>query len=240
MRAPLLAAVTLSLLTTAASAYVLPTEAILGSVARRREGATFKSLVVEGVRKHTEPDGEDIKVWEAVLPGVGHRVELRASSGTTVILTLGTKRWVFKEGEKAGSTKIKPSLILSFLGDVTAGGGEGREFIHAYGIDPEVVTLSRIDKVIAFVIGAHAWETNKPQLWIDKGYRVPTRFIEVDPKTSEITDTRLTGYGSPQTGEWWPRKIEVYKGGKLVESTIYDDARVNEPVESSLFKPPAP
>jgi hypothetical protein len=239
-RAPLAMGLTLALTASAADAYVLPAEAILGSVARRREGATFKSLTVEGVRKHLEPDGEDIKVWEAILPGVGHRVELRAASGTTVILTLGTKRWIYKEGEKVAPTKIKPSLITSFLGDVTAERGEGREFVKAYGIETDVVSLTRLDKTISFVIGAKPWEPNKPQLWIDKGYRVPTRLVEVDMKTGETTDTRLTGYGSPQTGEWWPRKIEVYKAGKLVESTIYDDAHVNEPVEASLFKPPTP
>jgi hypothetical protein len=236
--AALAAGLCVALAVSSARAYILPADAILGSVAKRRESLGFTSLVVEGFRRRGSSDTAEDQVWEAILPGVGHRQEIRGVDGTTVVLTLGQKRWVFKEGERPQGVKTKPSLVTSFLAR-TDGKLEGRAFLSAYGIDSEVVSLSRIDKQIAFVIGAKPWEPDKAQLWIDKSFRVPVRLVEADPKTKETIDIQMTGYGSAQTGEWWPRVIEVRKNGQLVESTTYTEAKVNEPVDPALFKPPS-
>lgn len=240
MRAPTLALVTGLLVSFAASnalAYVLPAEAILSSVARRRESARFTSLVLEGIRRKGGSNTAEERVWEAIVPGAGHRIEIRGPEGTTVILTAGTRRWTWREGERPTQTKVRPTLVTAFLGDTD--GKREAGFLAAYGIDSEVVSLSRLEKQIAYVIGAKPWELDKPQLWIDKNFRVPVRLIEVDPKSRELVDTRLIGYGSAQTGEWWPRQIEVWKNGQLLEETTYTEAKVNEPVDPALFKPPA-
>jgi hypothetical protein len=154
-----------------------------------------------------------------------------------VTLTVGNRRWTFREGEKAQTVKIRPSLIIAFLGNTER--AEAKQFISGYGIDGDVVSLSRLDDQIAYVIGAKPWELNKPQLWIDKNFRVPVRLIEVDSATKEVRDTRLLGFGSAMTGEWWPRQVQSYKNGELVETLTYTEVKVNEPVDPALFKPPS-
>jgi len=221
-----------------AAAYIMPAEAILGSVARRREGLGFKSIIVEGIRKKGK-EGPEEPVWEAIIPGGVHRREIRGEGTTDVTLTAGTRRAVWREGEKAQNTRIKPDPIIAFLAQTSMESrAEGRALLEAYGIDSTEVSLSRLDRTIAYVIGAKPWELDKPQLWIDKSFRVPIRLIEIDPKTKDVTDTRYIGYGAAQTGEWWPRKIEVYKNGTLLEVTTYTDVQVNEPLDAGLFKPP--
>lgn len=221
-----------------ASAYILPADAILGSISRRREGLAFKSIVVTGTTKKGVL-GPELDVWEAIVPGGAHRREIRGGEKTEVILTVGPRRWTWRDGEKTQAVRIKPDPIVTFLAQTTADTrGDGRALLEAYDIDGDIVSLSRLDRTIAYVIGAKPWELDKPQLWIDKSYRVPIRLIEVDPKTKEIIDTRYIGYGAAQTGEWWPRKIEVYKNGQLVEVTTYVDVEVNEPLDKGLFTPP--
>jgi hypothetical protein len=63
------AAIALALsIATPAAAYILPAEAILSSVARRREQLGFKSLVIEGLRRRGGAGTAEERVWEAVLP----------------------------------------------------------------------------------------------------------------------------------------------------------------------------
>jgi hypothetical protein len=53
-----------------------------------------------------------------------------------------------------------------------------------------------------------------------------------------MVDTRLLDWGSGSTDEWYPRRIETYRNGTLVEAYTYDRAKLNESVEASLFEPP--
>lgn len=235
--APALVVLALTATAQLAAAYILPSEAILGSVAKRREGLGFKSIVVTGTTRRGT-DGPELLVWEAVVPGGAHRREVRGER-TEVTLTVGTRRWTWAEGEKVQGTRIKPDPIVAFLAQTNAESrAEGQALLEAYGIDGDVVSLSRLDRTIAYVIGAKPWEPDRPQLWIDKTFRLPIRLIEIDPKTQEVTDRRYLDYGAAQTGEWWPRKIELYKNGKLVESTTYTDVEVNEPLDKGLFSAP--
>lgn len=236
--APIAVVLAVTAIASAASAYILPAEAILGSVARRREGLAFKSVVVTGTTRRG-PSGPELDIWEAIVPGGAHRRELRGGDKTEVVLTIGGRRWSWRDGEKVQAVRIDPDPIVVFLAQTNAESrADGRALLDAYGIDPDTVSLSRLDRTIAYVIGAKPWEPEKPQLWIDKSYRVPVRLIDVDAKTGEVTDTRYIGYGAAQTGEWWPRKIEVYRGGQLVEVTTYTDVEVNEPLDKALFAPP--
>ncbi len=239
-------AVVLAITATAqiAAAYILPAEAILGSIARRREGLAFKSVVVTGTTKKGATTSATLvapeqDVWEAIVPGGAHRREIRGGEKAEVTLTVGARRWTWKDGERGQAVRIKPDPIAVFLANTNAEArGDGRALIDAYGIDLDTVSLSRLDRTIAYVIGAKPWELEKPQLWIDKSFRVPIRLIDVDPKTNAVTDTRYIGFGAAQTGEWWPRKIEVYKDGQLVEVTTYTDVEINEPLDKGLFTPP--
>lgn len=223
-----------------ARAYVLPGDAILASVAKRRQTLGFNSLVLEGHRGTADAPNKE-KVWLAIRPGLGYRLEAKSGEQTDVTLVLGKKIWTYMEGGPAGAgERLRADLVRDFLGstDKDSGGKRGLAFLDAYGIDDEQVHLGRLEGRVAYVIGAKAGDMSKPQLWIDKDLRVPIRLIEVDKASKKITDTRLLGYGSAQTGEWYPRKIEVWRDGQLISRTTLDVAKVNTPVDDGLFKKP--
>jgi hypothetical protein len=222
-----------------ALAYILPAEAILSAVTRRRSEIGFETLVAEGT--YQRGDQPAIPVWEAIDASAAHRIE-RKGPDTEVLLTVPGKRYQFKLGEKASqSAKYNGDLVFTFYANTDKEGGLQRAlaFLQARGIDENVVTLGRLDKRVCYVIGAKPWETNKPQLWIDKKLYLPARLIEVDKASGSVTDTRLIGIGAPGTGEWFPRRIEVWRDGALVEATTYSSARLNEDVSADLFRPPS-
>lgn len=220
--------------------YVLPAEAIMAGVARRRSEIGFSTIVVEGRYKRAE--GAEERVWEAIKPGKGHRIERKDAAGnTSVILTTNGKRWSFKVGERAAPPeRVGTDVLFGLFGNTEkdGNGARGLSFVKGLGIDDSVVTMARLEKRIAYVIGAKPWEPNKPQLWVDKELDVPIRLVTVDKKSGAITDTRYLGVGSAVTGEWFPERIEVWRDGKLVESTTYVSVRLNEDVSDDLFRPP--
>lgn len=222
-----------------AFAYILPADAILSSVAKRRGKIALESIVVEGTLE-VGPNAPHA-VWEALVPGKAHRVEHKLADKTIVTTTIGARRWTHALGERAPRPEIvTDDLWMTFIGapESDAGGKRGLAFCERLKIDTSVVSLSRLDKRVAFVIGAKPWETNKPQLWIDKKLRVPVRLIRVDA-SGNVIDQQLHGFGSPVTGEWYPRHYEVYENGTLKERITYDQVEINEPVEPALLAPPS-
>ena len=109
-------------------------------------------------------------------------------------------------------------------------------FLKRHGIDESVVSLARFDDRVAFVIGAKPWETNKPQLWIDKELRVPLRLVTVNGNVVE--ELRLLGYGSELVDQWFPRRIERWENGGLVEVTEISAIEVNAALDKDLLAPP--
>jgi hypothetical protein len=219
-----------------AEALVPSADGILVSAARRREALGVRTLIVEGVLRR--PGQDDVKVRELLLAGTGHRVELGEGKDQVVILTIGARQWRWRAGERPTQTSLtRPSLVLAFLGDSAAHAAVGRELLAAYDVDDDVVALTRLDRQIAFSIGARAWEPDRPQLWIDKSYRTPVRLVELDAGGHRV-ETRLLGWGASQTGEWWPQRIERWIDGRRVEVTVYVELLVNEPLDAGLFRPP--
>ncbi|MCK6550006.1 hypothetical protein L6R52_29500 [Myxococcota bacterium] len=220
-------------------AYLLPAEVIFSNVAKRRSDIAFSTITVEGT--YQRGDAPPVPVWEVIKDGKAHRVERKGPGATEIVLTVPGRRWSYKLGEKPGAAqKIPSDLVLYFLGstDKDAGGQRGVAFARQRGIDENEVSLGRFEERPVYIIGAKPWETNKPQLWIDKVLSAPVRLIEVD-RAGSITDTRLYGIGTELTNEWFPRRIEVWRDGKLVESSTYTKAELNAEVSDDLFKTPS-
>lgn len=79
------------------------------------------------------------------------------------------------------------------------------------GVDLTAGTgLSRLGDRVAFVLGAPAHDTTRPQLWLYKDTRAPARLI-----AQAGTDLRLLQYGDPAAADWFPRVLELWQGGQL-------------------------
>jgi hypothetical protein len=223
---------------TPALAYILPAEAILSKVGAHRAELYIDTLVVQGTRTR---GAETSKVWWAFQSGKGHRLQVQGASGTAVTLTLSERRWHFTLGGAAGApTRVRGDLFQDLLFPKAAdpGAKRGMALLSRYGIDADQVALSRQDGRIAYVIGAKPWEGTKPQLWIDKELKVPVRLVSVDAKTNVVEDLRLSGYGSELVDQWFPRRIERWENGALVEVTELSAIEVNPAFDRDLLAPP--
>lgn len=108
--------------------------------------------------------------------------------------------------------------------------------IASVGVDTQVVTLARHADGIAYIIGARVWETQKPQIWIDKASYLPVRLRLVDkdrPKTATgvpMRETRLLDYAAG-----FPRTFEVYEDDTLVRRSEVTQVSINQNLPESLF-----
>lgn len=97
-------------------------------------------------------------------------------------------------GLSSGETdRVLRGTALSAGADVTAGSG-----------------LTRLGDRAVYVLGAGAREPSKPQLWIYKDTGAPARLL-----AQGGDDLRLLEYGNPASADWFPRVIELWKGGQL-------------------------
>jgi outer membrane lipoprotein-sorting protein len=225
-KSPAILALALMVAPSIAAAYMPAADGILSSVAARRARIGFSTIVAEG---HYEQGDQRVPVWEAIKAGKARRIEYRKPAGTEVVVTTNGRR-----------NSALADLIMTFLArsDPDPGGRQGLLFLKRHKIDELEVSLSRQQKRISYVIGAKPWETEKPQLWIDKEMLVPARLITKDDDGATL-DIRLLDWGAGSTDEWYPRRIETYRNGQLAETYTYERAKLNEALAPSLFEPPS-
>lgn len=219
---------------TPAFAFILPADAILSSMARRRAQMPFKTLVLHGRYKAgTEPEKE---LYE-VLNRKARRREIKGEQDSVVELVKGGSRWLYRSGEP----QPKPERItLPHPLDVFIVSGtetEAEKLLRDYGIDPREVNLGRFEKRVAYIIGAKPWEPEKPQLWVDKELMVPLRLVGKDAQ-GRMLEYRTLGFDSAQTNEWYPQRVEHWEDGKLTETITYRRVELDPKVDPNLLDAP--
>jgi hypothetical protein len=109
------------------------------------------------------------------------------------------------------------------------------------GVAVDVVSFARFDGRVSYLIGAKSWDDDKPAIWVDKDTLLPLRVVTVkkspDGQTTR-TDVRLRGWGSAEGGSWFPKSIEVWNNGVLVEVATTRTADRNVNLDAALFKLP--
>ena len=134
----------------------------------------------------------------------------------------------------------------NFFAHLVAGGGPNDKAslaermmrdLEAYGVDTQKISHGRFDGRIAFVIGAKPFETNKPQVWIDKDTYHPLRVIVAGKVGGKelIREVRFMGWGSSEAGGWYPKIIERLDNGVLKERAVTKSAERNKTFERGLF-----
>lgn len=86
------------------------------------------------------------------------------------------------------------------------------KYAEALGVDLATVSLSRLGRRPAYVVGARPQERDRPQIWFDKETTRPIRVIA--DYAGESWDVRFEDSASPATGKRHPRVVEVYRGGR--------------------------
>ncbi len=109
--------------------------------------------------------------------------------------------------------------------------------LERLGIDMKVSSLGRFDRELVYVAGARYPDESVPQLWIEKTFFRPIRWIVApgalpeDPPALEIR--YLDWQGIDRT--WYPGRIEFYENGRQVRSIAVENMDVNPSVPESFF-----
>jgi hypothetical protein len=221
-----------------AQAYVLPADYLLRMMADKRRDPKLKDLsaqldTTEGDESFEErlylkrperlrtvqqiPDGA-VFVEREGLRGIGTEAKVERYKGPVLDLTAIL---LMPRGKDLDES-------TTFIIDTMKGAG----------IDMGIVTLARWEDRRAYVIGARVWEPEKPQLWIDKNTFLPIRLVLFDKAKKELVETRWLDFGSPLTGNNFPRIMETYRGGKLTRRAEVTQIKVNQDLPETLFDVP--
>jgi hypothetical protein len=239
-----LAVLTCSLIAATAQAYLPHTEFLLGQMADRRKRTEVRDLTVLLTADLAELDAP---VEERIYLKNPERLRLERESGD------GTKVLVDREGKRAqgtpealkrvtgGATDLLAQLLMPKGADTETMAARVLAALQALGVDTKVVALTIYGADVresAYVIGAHPWETDKPQVWLDSSTFLPVRVITLDAQKTR-QETRYLDYGSSGTGDWFPRVIESYAGSKLVRRAEVSEIKANQDLPDTLFQLPA-
>ncbi len=109
--------------------------------------------------------------------------------------------------------------------------------LKAAGIDTSVVALGLQDDTPAYIIGARAYEPDRPQLWLAKGSLRPLRTVLFDKskKPPARVETRFTNYGSQAAGDLFAGVIEVYRDGVLTRRSEVQKVSPNQSLPETMF-----
>jgi hypothetical protein len=218
-----------------AHGYIDGARLLLERAAAARAAMDLDSLVAEGRRLE---GGQTAALWEGFRVGFGLRREIRNDDDVVVTLIKGDRSWTFRAGESSTPERVRPDLWSTFLAHDRRdhSGAAGVQFLEAHRIDPSVVSLHRQGRRTVFVIGAKPWQPERPQLWLDKEWLVPLRLVYQSQGT--LHDVRLFGYDDPNTGPFYPQRIEERQDGTLLRTTLIDVVRPNAPLDDRRFEIP--
>lgn len=195
----------------------------------------------------TAPRGLTLEERTWFLAPDGMRNEVDLPEGTRVQIVTAKKRMMQEPGKPERVVRARPDLLVHFL---AAGAPLERaelaerleRDLKALKVNLDVVSYGRFGDHVAYVIGAKPWETDKPQVWLDKDSLLLLRVVQVEPGAGDgrvlRREIRLRGYGSPEGGSWFPKVIEEWEGDTLVKRSVTREVDKNEPLDKGLFELP--
>ena len=111
--------------------------------------------------------------------------------------------------------------------------------LKGLGVNTELVSYARFDGRVAYLIGSKPWDTDKPQMWIEKDTYLPLRLVTFQKGSDGAVvklDVRYLGWGSPVGGAWYPQTIEIWRADKLLRRAATQNVERNLPVDVTLFR----
>jgi hypothetical protein len=226
----------------AAEAYTPSAEFLLRQLAEKRRDVGARDLSAQLL---ADVDGAEGPVEEYLYLKSPERLRLVAQrdEGSTI--------YVEREGQRAagpenglkrlsGSTDLTATLLVPAGKDVDDMATRMLAMLKAAGIDTSVVALGHQGDTVAYIIGARAFETEKPQVWLYKPGMQPLKTILIDKSktTPSRIETRFIDFGSPVGGDYFPSVIEVYRDGKRVRRAELSSLSVNQSLPETLFDLP--
>jgi hypothetical protein len=243
--------VVVALVAGGAHAYRPPTRFLLVKAMEKHLARETKTLKVEAETQTFDISGvaKGAPVTEKwmVMGPVTMRRDLESPEGIRTEIRVDEKLVVRSSGAGAAPDKNSKAVADPFFSAIVASAplddGAAADRIlkdaKAYGVNTEIVSLARFDGRVAWLIGSKPWETDKPQLWLEKDTFLVQRVVKFQKKSDgsqQKIDERYLGWGSPIGGNWFPASIEVWVDDRLVQRTLVRNVERNQSFDATLFK----
>jgi outer membrane lipoprotein-sorting protein len=205
-------------LAVAAAAYVLPGSAIVRRMVEGRDELHLGSARVDGTLSlsggamaelGTElPEYRTDATFSLRVPG-RCRLDATAPGGKplSVVDASGRRR---TEGAAVAALTTAVEEVCALL--ALRASSDLEAHLRTLRVDTRETSLGRLGGQVAYVLGGQ-----KPadgQLWVFKESFFPARIRWTD-EHGQTWDVRFVDFGSPATGAWFPRVVEVSRGGEL-------------------------
>ena len=141
--------------------------------------------------------------------------------------------------QKAGVDLLADMVVAALPLDAGMAADKMIMSLKGLGVNTEVVSYARFDGRVAYLIGSKPWETDRPQLWIEKDSHLPLRLVTFQKGADGVMtrlDVRYLGWGSPVGGAWYPQTIEIWRGDKLLRRALTQNVERNVAVDATLFR----
>lgn len=235
----LLALALLPMVPKPAKAYILPADFLCRLVADSHKNSLKDATLIMSLEV---PEGSAPQEERLYLKRPERMRLVAAPQSQSVIIAREAQQVMLTENKivSSGPTKDLLAVLLFPKGrDLDETSTRMLQAIASVGVDPNLVTLARHTDGVAYVIGAHIWEPEKAQIWIDKATYVPVR-MRVPIKDARVPDsvkgvlmreTRLLNYAAGL-----PRLIETYDNDVLIRRSEVTQVAINQNLPESLFE----
>ena len=184
---------------------VEPLQLVLHNMETKMAG--WRSLSVTGTRTIVNPDtgeGRRESFHLTITRPKGIRLEILETTGRPT---------------HAAASLSEP--VRRFLDVMLLSDDKARLFarLAEWGVAASPMGLSRLDRWICQIIGASEGRKDLPQFWIGKFDYFPARLILPVEERGRTTvyDIRMAGWDAPVSRELFPRLVEFYRDGLLLE-----------------------
>lgn len=192
------------------------------------------------------PRGVTVEGQTMIMSPSGFRQSRQSTTGGKDVLFLYTKKrtWIRDEGGNDQIKRTRRDVLADYF---SAGkpmsrwdaGERLQKSLKAMKVNVDRVSFQRFSGAVNYVVGAKPGEKDKPQVWFDKDSLLLTRIIRPESRASGkkvLVDIQLTGWGSPEAGNWFPKTVEIYEDGKLKERWVTVSADRNKNLGAELFE----
>jgi len=233
---PMIAAVLITLALPGVGAAQPAGEVAIRAIHARWNGKTYKTLTF--VQETQFGDGRRETWFESLkAPGL-LRIDIAPGDSTArLMLFRGDSIYQGRRGRAVvGRPYVHPLMVL-FTDIASDDPATTIRKVSALGFD---LTKSRDDTFLGkavTVIGAGLGDSTSAQFWIEKDRQLVVRLIEPERQPGAgASDTRVLRY--TRAGEGWVEsEITFHQGGKLVQRELYNEVKVNVPLDASIFEP---
>jgi outer membrane lipoprotein-sorting protein len=201
----------------------------------------YKTLsFTQKTTRRTKDDTMVVETWKerAMVPG-RLRIDIERATGNLVVVYAGDSVFVWR-GDSTINRAASRNILMVIGFDVYRQPPETTLAVLATEHFPMTpVREDTWEGRPVYVIGAPAGDLHSHQLWIDKERLLFMRDIQPDDRdTTKTLDIRFDNYVKVPGG-WLSERVELYSGGKLMQSEEYRDVRTNIPVDPQIYSPPS-